>query len=130
LQPPVYHAVRERFCIFALSENHLVSFHLDTIGVNDHEPLPALNACADCVSYSPILHQIKLCAKLEYAQGWSADRQQNYWSEMKRDGLRQTSQSCATCCVRKDRTPTETTYLRARALSILAISFRDCKIVV
>jgi len=35
------------------------SCHLDTLRVNDREPLPTLNPCADCVSYSPVLHQIK-----------------------------------------------------------------------
>jgi len=44
---------------------------------NDHEPLPALNPRADPVSYSPVVHEIKPCAKLEYAQGREGDRRRS-----------------------------------------------------
>jgi hypothetical protein len=37
--------------------------------VNGHEPLSALNPCANCVSYSPKLHQINHCAELQSTQG-------------------------------------------------------------
>ena len=37
--------------------------------MNDDEPSPPLNSRADCVSYPPVLHQIELCAKLEFTQG-------------------------------------------------------------
>jgi hypothetical protein len=63
-------AVRVEFCIFALSENDGFSFHLDIIRVNGREPLPTLNAYADCVSNTPVLHQIELCAELQSTQGY------------------------------------------------------------
>src|SRR6516165_8421107 len=69
MQPPVYHTVRVRFRIFARSEGDL-SCHLNTLRVNDYEPLPPLNPCANCVSYPPVLHQIKLCAELQSTQGY------------------------------------------------------------
>jgi hypothetical protein len=37
--------------------------------VNGSAILRPLNPDADCVSYAPVLHQIKLRAKLEYTQG-------------------------------------------------------------
>jgi len=67
LQPPRYHAARERFGVFAISE-HFDPGCFDALGVNDNRPLPSLNPRAKRVSYSPVIHQIKPCAKLEYTQ--------------------------------------------------------------
>jgi hypothetical protein len=54
----------------------LFADNLNNLGVNDHEPLPALNPRPDRVSYSPVLHQIKPCAELEYAQASAALRRE------------------------------------------------------
>jgi hypothetical protein len=51
--------VRVSLCIFTRTEN-FVCCQLDTLRVNGDAILPPLNACADRVSYSPVLHQIKL----------------------------------------------------------------------
>jgi len=61
-----------------------LTIHLDTFGVNDHEPLPALNPYADRVSYSPVFHQIKLCAELEYTQGQGGERRRSLWGLSRR----------------------------------------------
>ena len=54
----VYRLMRANFCIAARSTN-LVCCHFDTLGVNDDKPMSTLNFCPDCVSYPPVLHQIK-----------------------------------------------------------------------
>jgi hypothetical protein len=59
--------------------------------MNDQAILPPLNPCVDCVSYAPVLHEIELCANLEFTQG--RGRRQNYWSGTRRGGLRRISQS-------------------------------------
>jgi hypothetical protein len=60
----LYQGASLQFCIFACSENLLLCWHLDGLGVNNDEPLPPLNSRADCKAYSPVLHQIELCAKI------------------------------------------------------------------
>ena len=56
--------IRARARNSASCSENLVCWHLDGLGVNNDEPLPPLNSRADCVSYSPVLHQIELCAKI------------------------------------------------------------------
>jgi hypothetical protein len=59
--------VRVSFCIFALCKNNLC-WQFDLAGMNGHAILPPLNSRADCVSYSPVLHQIK------FALNWGPDK--------------------------------------------------------
>jgi len=67
LQPPSYHAVSVRLSVFAISK-HFDRGCFDALGVNDNRPLASLNPRAERVSYSPVIHQIEPCAKLEYTQ--------------------------------------------------------------
>jgi hypothetical protein len=55
-QPSIYQTTRIRFRFFARSEYFFLSPHLNSLRVNSHDPLPALNSCADCVSYSSVFH--------------------------------------------------------------------------
>ena len=63
----VSHAARVKFGVFARSKNFDPGC-FDALRVNDDRPLPSLNPRADCVSYSPVLHQIELRAKLTATQ--------------------------------------------------------------
>jgi hypothetical protein len=55
---------------FASSRDPTIRFDVisSPSGWIDSRILPTLNPGADCVSYPPVPHQIKLCAKLKYAQ--------------------------------------------------------------
>ena len=58
--------------------------HLVAGGVNANAILPPLNPCADRVSYSPVFHQIKLCAELKYTQGRGGERRRSLWGLSRR----------------------------------------------